>query len=66
MTRRRPTIDIESLEARLANFAKQLRVEAEALPPGAGRITLERRARQAETGSHIGGWLDSGNLQTPK
>lgn len=57
---------IESLEQRLATEAQRLRQEAEALPPGRARDAIERCARQAETGSHISGWLQSNELQEPR
>ena len=53
----------ESHETRLAEEAKRLRKEAKLLPPGAQRDDLIRRARQAETGSHITEWLTSPGLQ---
>ena len=52
-----------SLEERLAEEAKRLRAEAKLLPLGARREELIRRARQAETGSHISEWLSSPGLQ---
>jgi hypothetical protein len=55
-----------SLEKRLAEEAKRLREEAKLLPPGAVREALLRRARQAETGSHMSEWLSSPGLQPPK
>jgi hypothetical protein len=55
----------ESLEARLAEEAKRLREEAKALPPGAVREALLRKARQAETGAHMSEWLRSPGLQPP-
>jgi hypothetical protein len=47
----------QSLEERLAKEAKRLRAEAKLLPPGSIRDTLIRKARQAETGSHMSEWL---------
>jgi hypothetical protein len=55
----------QTLEERLIDEAKRLRAEAKLLPPGADRETLIRRARQAETGSHMSGWLASPGLQAP-
>ena len=55
----------ESLEARLAQEAKRLREEAKLLPPGAQRDELIRKARQAETGSHMTEWLTSPGLRPP-
>jgi hypothetical protein len=53
----------QSLEERLSEEAKRLREEAKLLPPGAQREALLRRARQAETGSHLTGWLRSPGLR---
>ena len=55
-----------SLEERLSQEAKRLREEAKLLPPGAAREALLRKARQAETGSHVSEWLSSPELQSPK
>jgi len=55
-----------SLEQRLSEEAKRLREEAKSLPPGAVREALLRKARQAETGSHMSEWLSSPGLQPPK
>ena len=54
-----------SLEERLAQEATRLRDEARLLPPGAEREALLRKARQAETGSHMSEWLSSPGLQPP-
>jgi hypothetical protein len=56
----------QSLEERLAEEAKRLRAEAKLLPPGAIRDTLIRKARQAETGSHMSQWLSSPGLRPPE
>jgi hypothetical protein len=56
----------QSLEERLAGEAKRLREEAKLLPPGVLREALLRKARQAETGSHMSEWLRSPGLQAPK
>jgi hypothetical protein len=64
MQRRRLT-QTQSLEERLAEEAKRLRAEAKLLPPGALREALIRKARQAETGSHMSEWLTSSGLQSP-
>ena len=55
-----------SLEERLAEEAKRLREEAKTAPPGNERENLLRRARQAETGSHMSEWLRSSGLQPPE
>jgi hypothetical protein len=66
MLERRRVKQILSLEERLSVEAKRLREEAELLPPGALRDTLLRRARQAETGSHMSEWLRSPGLKPPE
>jgi len=55
----------QSLEERLAEEAKRLRAEAKLRPPSAARDELIRRARQAETGSHMSEWLRSPGLRPP-
>jgi hypothetical protein len=55
-----------SLEERLAEEARRLREEAERLPHGPVRDDALRRARQAETGSHMTEWLTSPGLQPPE
>jgi hypothetical protein len=56
----------QTLEERLADHAKRLRAEAKLLPRGAARDALIRRARQAETISHMSEWLRSPGLQLPE
>jgi hypothetical protein len=55
-----------SLEACLAEEANRLREEARSLPPGAEREEMLRKARQAETGSHMTEWLTSPGLRPPE
>ncbi|WFU18723.1 hypothetical protein QA643_10510 [Bradyrhizobium sp. CB3481] len=66
MQKRRRLKQIQSLEERLSETAKRLREEARLLPPGLLRQTLLRKARQAETGSHISQWLSSPGLRSPE
>ena len=47
--------DYRDIENRFANEAAELREQERALERGYFRTTVSRRARQAETGSHIGG-----------
>jgi hypothetical protein len=56
----------QSLEARLAEEAKRLREAAKLLPPGPERVEMIRKARQAQTGSHMSEWLRSPGLQPPE
>jgi hypothetical protein len=64
--RRRFTPQPQDLEQLLADETKRLREKAQLLPPGALRDKVTRKARQAETGSHVSEWLRSPGLQSPK
>lgn len=66
MKQRRRFTQTVSLEERLAGEAKRLPEQAKALPHGPQREDLLRKARQAETGSHMSEWLRSPGLQPPK
>ena len=66
MTKRRRFKQTVALEERLGQEAQRLREEAKRLPHGAEREILLRKARQAETGSHISDWLRSPGLQPPE
>ncbi|WLB58052.1 hypothetical protein [Bradyrhizobium japonicum] len=50
---RRRFEQIQSAEERLVEQAAELRERAEAMPPGVEKDALLRRARQAETGTHV-------------
>ena len=56
---------VQPLQERLAEEAKRLREEAKSLRPGTAREALIRKARHAETGSHMTEWLSSPGLRTP-
>ena len=66
MMKRRRFKQTTTLEERLAQEAQRLREEAKRLPHGPEREILLRKARQAETGSHISDWLRSPGLQPPE
>jgi hypothetical protein len=66
MQQRRRIKQTVSLEERLAEQAKRLRETAKTLPPGSARDDMIRKARQAETGSHMSEWLRSPGLEPPK
>ncbi|MCP3444583.1 hypothetical protein [Bradyrhizobium sp. CCGUVB14] len=66
MQKRRRFKQTVSLEERLAEEARRLREEAELLPHGPVRDAALRRARQAETGSHMSEWLRSPGLKPPE
>jgi hypothetical protein len=55
-----------SIEDRLREQARTFREKAKRLPPGIERDHLIRRARQAETASHLSEWITSPGLRTPK
>ena len=57
MPQRHRFTQIQPLEERLVEHATRLREEAKALPPGAVREAILRRAEQAETGAHMSHWL---------
>jgi hypothetical protein len=57
---------LESQEQRFADEAYCLREQAKLLPPGVVREATIRKARQAETGSHLNDWLRSPGLQPPR
>ena len=66
MSERRRFQQTLSLNDRLRAFAAELRVKAGELRPGAEKDALLRRARQADTASHIDDWVNSPALQPPK
>ena len=55
----------KTFEERLAEEAARFKEAAAQLPPGTQRELYLRRARQAETASHINEWLTSPGLQSP-
>jgi hypothetical protein len=55
-----------SLEQLLRAEAKRLHDQAKSLPHGAFKEQLLRKARQAETGSHISASLSSPELRAPR
>jgi hypothetical protein len=54
-----------TFEDRLAEEAVRFRKAAEEVQPGTARDLLLRRARQAETASHMSEWLRSRGPQPP-
>jgi hypothetical protein len=51
---------------RLKTFSKELKAKAAELRPGPEKDALLKRARLAETASHIDEWANSPGLQPPK
>ena len=60
MPERRRFTQTTSLEESLAKEATQLRKQAQGTPPGVERDLLLRKARRAETASHMTKWPASG------
>jgi hypothetical protein len=54
------------LQDRMALHALRLNEQAQALRPGPERDAVIRRARQAETASHVDDWLSSPGLRPPR
>ena len=65
MQLRRRFKQTEPLLDRLKAFANEARGRAAELPPSAEKDDLLRKARQADTASHIDGWANSPGLQPP-
>jgi hypothetical protein len=67
MTKQRRRVKhIATFEARLVQQAIKFKEAADKQPDGSlARELLLRRARQAETASHINQWLSSPGLQPP-
>ncbi|APG13793.1 hypothetical protein BKD09_36120 [Bradyrhizobium japonicum] len=66
MTRKRFK-HMTTFEERLADEARLYKKAADEQPPGSmARELFLRRARQAETASHMNEWLQSPGLQPPK
>ena len=66
MQRRRRIKQTTSLSDRLKTFADELKTKAAQLRPGPEQDALLKRARQADTASHIDNWANSCGLQPPK
>ncbi|MGY4283878.1 hypothetical protein ACVWXO_003098 [Bradyrhizobium sp. LM2.7] len=65
--RRRRIKHTSTFEERLAQEARRFKEAAEKeLPGSTARELLLRRARQAETASHLSEWLRSPGLAAPK
>ena len=67
MVRQRQTKRRDTFEELLAEESRRFKEAAEKQPPGStARELLLRRARQADTASHMNNWLTSPGLQQPK
>jgi hypothetical protein len=66
MEHRRRFKQTTSLKDRLASFANEVREKARQLGPGPEQDALFKKARQADTASHLDEWANSPGLQPPK
>ena len=66
MSQRRRLKQTISLKERLASFAKEVREKASGLRPGPEQDALLKKARQADTASHLDEWANSPGLQPPE
>jgi len=64
--KRRRIKQTTSLEVRLLRQVEQIKLRAESMPPGQEREQLLKKARDADMGAQIEGWLRSPALQPPK
>jgi hypothetical protein len=55
-----------TLQDGLSAWAREVREQAAQMKPGLERDALLRRARQADTASHLDEWINSSGLQSPK
>ena len=65
MRKRRRYKQTQSFKDRLAAFAEDMPEQASKLKPGIKRDDCLRRARQADTASHLNEWANSPGLQPP-
>jgi hypothetical protein len=66
MKMRRRFKQTRSLKERLLEEAQNLRDEAKLLPHGPVRDAVLKKARQTEAAAHMGDWLNSPGLRSPK
>ena len=65
MQKRRRIKHEKTFQERLAEEADRFREAAAKLAPGTAQELLLKRARQAETASHVNQWLSSKGLRRP-
>jgi hypothetical protein len=65
MLKRRRFKQSTSFQERLAEWAKQVRDQADQLPPGIERDKLLKKVSQADTAAHLDDWANSPGLQPP-
>jgi hypothetical protein len=62
---KKPLDQAQSFKDHLVQAAEEAKERAKALPPGAERDALLKKARQAETARHIDRWISSPGLRPP-
>jgi hypothetical protein len=55
-----------SFQDRIDSFAEEAGEQASRLPPGKEQEDMLRKARRADTASHLNEWVSSPGLQPPK
>ena len=66
MSERKRVKQETSFHDRLKLFSDELKAKAATLRPGPERDEILKRARRADTASHIDQWANSVGLQSPK
>jgi hypothetical protein len=66
MLKRRRLKQIAPFQQRLTEWSQSIRDQAASLPAGIERENLLKKARQADTASHIDDWVNSPGLQPPR
>jgi hypothetical protein len=66
MLKRRRVKQTIPLQDRLRSWTNDVLEQAEQLPPGKEREAMLKKARHADTASHLSGWANSPGLQSPK
>jgi len=65
MQRRRRFKQTETLHDRLSRFSRDMRENANSLPPGPEKNDLLKRARTADAATHIEEWISSPDINPP-
>jgi len=66
MVQRRRFKQQTSFQDRVEEWAKRLRAQADALPPGPDRDALLQKIEQTEAAKYLDQWVNSPGLRPPK
>ena len=66
MVQRRRFKQQTSFQDRVEEWAKRLRAQADALPPGPDRDALLQKLEQTETAKYLEQWVSSPGVRPPK